>query len=152
MEIVARPRGGGKTALLIDRLRQYPTAIMVVGSHNEKERIERQYPDLKGRLYTLDEYPVRSRGRVSYDTPIFIDNLDDFLSRFFAPGHVHTATFTEDTIPQRETLRHALIEAALAYYQMAEDGNMPERAMREAFHTLWLAIKALGEEKSNDGR
>lgn len=86
MKWIALPRAGGKTHQLIQWLCEEEEGehrIMIVQDRRTCERLERQYPELRGRFKTL--YDVRS-GHLSGNggtTVLGIDNLDLCLSDLF---------------------------------------------------------------------
>jgi hypothetical protein len=94
MNAITSSRGGGKTARMIFEMLKNPNAVMVVHSHRERQRIIGIHPDLKGRIYTFDDFRAASGGFIRPDTPVFVDNADDFLRRHF--GNVTTFSYSSD--------------------------------------------------------
>lgn len=91
MIFYVRGRQGGKTTEMIRFLRLNPGAVCLVHSGDEVQRLEREYPDLKGCfINTTTNTDMRGiRG------PVVIDNLDLILQKLLGlPGPLALVTAT----------------------------------------------------------
>lgn len=93
MNAITSSRGGGKTSRMIFEVLRSDGGVMVVHSHSERQRIIRKHPELKGRIYTFEDFE-RSHMGIRPDTPVYVDNADDFLRRHF--GNVTTFSYSSE--------------------------------------------------------
>lgn len=82
MEIMVRPRRGGKTTAMIERLRANPKAVMIVFNSHIKENIIREVPlgeqrSIEDRLMTSQQW--KNYGKSGDYDELLIDNLDMIL-------------------------------------------------------------------------
>jgi hypothetical protein len=97
MKAITDPRGGGKTTKMIFEMLNNKDALMVVHSHMEWQRIISRHGELKGRVFTFDDFPVRSQGLGPPNRPVYVDNADLFLRRHF--GNVTLISYSVE-VPQ----------------------------------------------------
>jgi hypothetical protein len=97
MKIVARPRGGGKTTEIAS-LAIKEHGIVLTANTQMARNIERNYPDLKGKVFPFD-YFYRDAQRGSIVDKIFIDDIDEVLHCAFGYHTIAGMSFTvsEDT-------------------------------------------------------
>lgn len=93
MNAITSERQGGKTSKMIFWMLLHPEAVMVVHSHMERQRLIGRHGELKGRIFTFDDFAHRSPGIVHPDTPVCIDNIDMLLRQRF--GNVQLISYSE---------------------------------------------------------
>jgi hypothetical protein len=97
MKAITDPRGGGKTTKMIFAMLLNKDAVMVVHSHMERQRIVGKHPELKGRVFTFDDFRQRSQGFGPPNRPVFVDNADLFLRRHFGNVTLFSYSVDEET-------------------------------------------------------
>lgn len=81
MDVIIRPRGGGKTTEIVKKTIEND-GVLLVHSRAEKDRLILKHPEIRGRIETYDTYTFESRG--SSIRKIYIDELDAFLRMIFS--------------------------------------------------------------------
>jgi len=73
---IIRPRGGGKTTTAVQMLEKDEGLCLFVATVQRQHRLEQDYPQLRGRVFTnATAIPSTVRG-------VVIDDLEDFLPSF----------------------------------------------------------------------
>jgi hypothetical protein len=77
MEIKQICRGGGKTTLVLERMKLNPKAVMIVISYRERNRIENENEWIKGRVFAFEQFVNQKEIFIGSDSEeAYIDNID----------------------------------------------------------------------------
>ena len=79
MNVICSPRRGGKTTVMITRLRENPDAILLTPTIMQASALRKQYPDVANRIQTAGVHEVKG---YSHDTEFLVDNADQILATY----------------------------------------------------------------------
>ena len=92
MEVIARPRGKGKTQYLLNLIRREPNGVMLVRDVQNRDAMRRQNPELHNKIFTYQEQRTFLGGMSRND--IWIDDIEQFVQQMFPNSLIHGFTVT----------------------------------------------------------
>lgn len=95
MDIIVRARRNGKTTEMINQMKHWPMMVAVCIHEEEVNRLEQEYPEMKGRFVSYQKVLDGGLFGRKPDPMLFLDNADMILSGLFR-HEIYAATFTED--------------------------------------------------------
>ncbi len=90
MELIVRPRGGGKTHTIMQAMEEHEDAILVVESYQSQMIMHRIYGLALERIRVADYNVLSDLGR---DARVYVDNADSVL-RHLLGAQVEVASVT----------------------------------------------------------
>lgn len=93
MKVDYSPRAAGKTTRLIEWLREDSARVMITFSHDEENRLKRQYPDLSTQIVDWESYQARYQGGRKIKE-VSIDNADIILQKMI-PEPINRISISE---------------------------------------------------------
>ena len=93
MKVTVLGKAGGKTTKAIEFLRENPDCIFIASSHDEMNRLKREYRDLASRIYDVD-WAKGSRQWGQPRSKLIIDNADHILMDMFPHSKIELISIT----------------------------------------------------------
>lgn len=93
MELIGKPRGGGKTTEIIKRMKETqvlnkPGSIMLVSDWTRVQALKRMHPELSDSIFTYRHALEGSLNGVSH-SGIWIDDVEDYLNQTIRYSHIN---------------------------------------------------------------
>ena len=104
MEVIAKPRGGGKTTEILKRMQEAQELgrlrpIMLVADWHRSQALTRRNPDLADSIFTYRHLLEGQLNGMPYDG-IWIDDIEEYILQ--TARHHHVAGFSMSILPSKE--------------------------------------------------
>lgn len=109
MDVILKPRQSGKTTELVNNTIKY-NGYLLVHSNEEKDRLERRYPELKNKIFLMNAVTIKEKLRGRPLVPIFIDNVEFLLQQLLRPFEIKQISInTEEKQKRKSKTKYQLI-------------------------------------------